>query len=162
MTAFFDKTIDVSKFDGGGFYYSLDDASDTVRKSDFSKGKYKALTLDIMDGVKNSGDLDAIWNTLGAVQKWVGKETNYLEEILSFFKEQQDIKAVLICGNNDISDIIIIVDDTTKDVVLDYNDFLFDISDNYDEIHDFMVVDEDMLEAVNAMYESQRWIYKRG
>lgn len=162
MITIFDKSVGISKFDGGGFYYSLDDASETVRKSDFSKGKYKALTLDIMEGVKNSGDLDAIWNTLEVVQKWVGKEIKYLSEIVSFSKEHQDIRSALICSNNDINDIIMIVDDATKDVVLDYNEFLFDIRDNYGEVHDFMVVDENMLEAVNAMYESQRWIYKRG
>lgn len=162
MTTIFKQSIDVSKFESGSFFYALDDASDAVRQSDFSKGRYKALTLDIMEGVKSSGNMDAAWNTLGAVQKWVGKETKYSAEIISFSKKHQDIKEALICTNNDTSDVVIVVDDTTKDVILDYNEFLFDIRDNYDEVHDFMVVDEDMLDAVNAMYESKRWIYKRG
>ncbi len=104
---------------------------------------------------------NTILNFNETVQKWNGKDNVYLLEIVLFAKEHQDIKAVLIYANNDISDIVIVVDDTTKDAVLSYNDFLFDIRDSYSEVHDFMIVDEDMLEAVNVMYESQRWIYQR-
>ncbi|MBD5548594.1 MAG: hypothetical protein HDQ97_14585 [Lachnospiraceae bacterium] len=104
---------------------------------------------------------NTILNIIESVQKRNGKDDVCLSEIVLFAKEHQDIKAALICANNDISDIVIVVDDTTKDAVLSYNDFLFDIRDSYSEVHDFMIVDEDMLEAVNVMYESQRWIYQR-
>ena len=97
-----------------------------------------------------------ILNFIEAVQKRNGKDNVYLSKIVLFAKEHQDIKAALIYANNDISDIVIVVDDTTKDAVLSYNDFLFDMRDRYSEVHDFMIVDEDMLEAVKVHISDKR------
>ncbi len=107
---------------------------------------------------KNRDNVRRNSNTTEIGLKWDTGEAEYLSALVAFSKKHTDIKMIMICSNADIIDIIMVVDDTSKDEILSYNEFLFDMCDGYNEIHDFMIVDKSMLEAVSAMYETQRWI----
>lgn len=133
-----------------------------LQKSDYSKAKYKALSLDIMDGVRNCGDIDTMNVVSNIVARWGVQESEWISDIIEFSKGKEDIEEFFVGENDLVKDVILIVDDTTEEHILDYNEFLFNIRDKYDEIHDFMVIDECMKSAINAMYNVVSCIYKRG
>lgn len=136
--------------------------SECVRHSNASRSEYKALTLDIMNEVKSSNDMYTMEAVAKVVGKWSKEQLSYYEEVIDFCRVNEDISEFLIGSNDNINDIVLIVDDSTKENVLDYNDFLFKIRRDKSEINDFLVVDSFMLNAVCAMYKNLKSIYKRG
>lgn len=97
---------------------------------------------------------EIVRNTIIEEKDWVGK-------VLAFGREHFDIQQLLICKNSNVKDIVMVVDDTTEERILDYNDFLFEIRKEYDEVHDFMVIDENMLDALASMYCERISFYER-
>lgn len=133
-----------------------------VKNSNFSREKYKTMTLDVMDSVFVSGDTKTMHSVAGVVAKWNNCEDDWVGDLVSWAKTIEDAKELLICENGNVMEIVVVVDDSTKDHVLDYNEFLFEIRGKYDEIHDFMVLDDELRAALPAMYTQVKCIYKRG
>jgi len=133
-----------------------------VKKSDRSTSAYKTLSINLMDSVRAGGDIATIASVGKIVQKWALDSTEWVNKLLNFCEEKEDIYQLLLGENNSEKEVIVVVDDTTKEWVLDYNEFLFDIRDEYEEIEDFMVIDRIMLPAVDSMYKEVNCLYERG
>lgn len=133
-----------------------------VKQSELSKETYKMLTLNVMDTVLVSGDTKTMHNVAAVVAKWNKVESEWVGTLLTWVKSLEDARELLICENNSVTEIVVIVDDSTKDHVLDYNEFLFDIREKYTEVHDFMIIDDELKAALPAMYTQVTNIYKRG
>lgn len=133
-----------------------------IRQSDFSKEKYKTITLDVMDSVLVSGDAKTMNNVASVVAKWNKKECEWVGYLLNWVKTLEDAQELLVCKNGSAIEVVVVVEDATRDEVLDYNEFLFEVRSKYDEVHDFMVLDEELKSALPAMYTQVDCIYKRG
>lgn len=133
-----------------------------VKESNYPKSKYKALSLNIMDSVRNSGDTQMIASVYATVQDWTLDAREWVNRLLDFCNAHPDVIKLLLGDSNTGTEVIMVVSDTTQEWVLDYNEFLFDIRDAYAEVEDFMVIDNDMLSAVDSMYKKVRYLYERG
>lgn len=142
-------------------YYDFEISDMALKKSDFTNAKYKRLSLDIMDGVRSGGDITTMSIVSGIVRNTIIEEKDWVGKVLAFGREHFDIQQLLICKNSNVKDIVMVVDDTTEERILDYNDFLFEIRKEYDEVHDFMVIDENMLDALASMYCERISFYER-
>ena len=89
-------------------------------------------------------------------------QEKYIEILLTNIKELNDISEVYICKNSNLSNIVLVVEDTTKEHILDYYEFLFELRDKYEGIHDFMIIDKEYRNLASSMYEETNCIYKRG
>ncbi|MBO5387317.1 MAG: hypothetical protein J6A59_04160 [Lachnospiraceae bacterium] len=76
-----------------------------------------------------------------------------LNEIINYISNNNDIHRVYECINKNDLDIILIVSDSTQDIVLDHIDFMFNLRHKYNTIHDFMVIDETMEYDIQYMYD---------
>lgn len=133
-----------------------------VEKSNFSKETYKTMTLDVMDSVMESGDTETMHKVACVVAKCGMHAREWVSDLLAWINELSDASELLVCENNNATEVVVVVDDSTQDHVLDYNEFLFEIRSKYDEIHDFMVIDEELKAALPAMYTKVNCVYKRG
>ena len=88
--------------------------------------------------------------------------SNTLYPVLVSNNSPLTYKLTSFCENNNVTEVVVVVDDSTQEHVLDYNEFLFEIRSKYDEIHDFMVIDEVLKAALPAMYTRVNSVYKRG
>ena len=143
-------------------YVTLEVTKAYVKESKYVGEMYKELSLNIMDRVGMCGDSFTMAQVANVVQHWAKEATGWIKEILDFCRNHTDIEEFVIGKNQDRQDIIIVVDDSTTDEVLDYNDFLFEIRGNNKEIHDFMVIDSCMKSAIDAMYSNSEKKYVRG
>ena len=133
-----------------------------VQESSFSATKYKGLSVNIMDDVRCCGDSRTMIAVAKTVEKWTRNDISWVNEVLCFCKENEEIQSVYIGNKENIKEIIFTVDDSTSEDVLEYNDFMFNIREKYDEVHDFMVIDKSMKEVLDAMYLTIESIYTRG
>lgn len=137
-------------------------SEDYVEKSDFSKETYKTMTLDVMDSVIESGDAEIMHKVACVVAKCGMHAREWVNDLLAWISELKDASELLVCENNNDTEVVVVVDDSTQEHVLDYNEFLFEIRSKYEEIHDFMVIDEELKVALPAMYTTVNCVYKRG
>lgn len=133
-----------------------------VEKSDFSKEIYKTMTLNIMDSVRESGEAETMHKVARVAAKCGMCARKWVNDLLAWASELKDVSELFVCENNNVAEVVVVVDDSTQEHVLDYNDFLFETRSKYDEIHDFMVIDEELKIALPAMYAVVNSVYKRG
>lgn len=72
--------------------------------------------------LKNRDNVRRSSNVTEVRLKWDMGEREHLSALVAFSKQHADIKKIMICSN---ADVIIVADDTTKDEVLSYKEFLF-------------------------------------
>lgn len=133
-----------------------------VEKSDFSKEIYKTMTLDIMDSIMESADAETMHKVACVAAKCGMCAGEWINELVAWASGLKDVSELLVCENDNVTEVVAVVEDSTQEHVLDYNDFLFEIRSKYDEVHDFMVIDEVLKNALPAMYTMVNSVYKRG
>ncbi len=133
-----------------------------VKKSSFSKETYKTMTLDVMDSVMESKNAEIMHRVAKVVAKYGEHTKEWINAILTWISGLDDASEMLICENDSVTEVVVVVDDSTQEHVLDYNEFLFEIRSKYEEVHDFMVIDEMLKTALPAMYTAVNSVYKRG
>ena len=74
----------------------------------------------------------------------------------------QDINRALLCEKSDGEELVIIMDDSSNDTVLDYNEYCFNLQKKYKAITDFMVLDNATSKGIQYMYMKINVIYERG
>ena len=92
------------------------------------------------------------------------KEEKWKNELRKYCASHRDInKALSASRNNDRQEfIIIIMDDSTNDSVLDYNEFGYQLREKYpDSIDDFMVLDVDTSKGITDSYDQMDYLYER-
>lgn len=152
------QTLDMEK----QFIWQFNISRECVNNTNTSTSNYKQLTLTFMDSVKNSHDVPAMCNFNRIVGEWMAEELRYYAEIHSFCVNHNDITEVYLGINNKRKELVVLVDDSTKEETVDYNDFFFDIRDKYEEIDDFMIMDDFMKDSISAMYSNRETLYTRG
>ena len=141
----------------------FNESIECVRKADTSVDEMKNITVDIMKKVSEKKDPDLMNSVATTVQIWKkDKSKAWKSAIIKFAKERPDIRSVnVVTTYDDMWEVVIVVEDTTKENVLDYNDFLFEVREKYNSMKDFMVIDENMKTALDSMYKRIEIIYKR-
>lgn len=142
--------------------FTFEMSKQCVRSSNSNHTEYKALTLDIMKEVESGHDAYTMAAVANVVGKWACEQVEYYKEVIKFCREHHDISEALLGDNCEKKDIILLVDDSTKEEVLDYNDFMFEVRENYSEVDDFIIIDNFMKSAIEAMYHNLECIYVRG
>lgn len=96
-------------------------------------------------------------------KKNINESTQYKwqEELVNFCKKNSDINAAFSVRNNGNVEFIIVIDDVTSENVLSYNEFGFELRKHYNEIYDFMILDSDMVDGIESMFEKTEKIYER-
>lgn len=92
------------------------------------------------------------------------KEEKWKNELRKYCASHRDInKALSASKNNDSQEfIVIIMDDSTNDSVLDYNEFGYQLREKYpDSIDDFMVLDVDISKGITDPYDQIDYLYER-
>lgn len=89
-------------------------------------------------------------------------KNGFEKELQIFGKEHNDIDRIYIGkGKDNEINFIIIMDDSVKDWVLDYNEFGFYLKEKYPKISDFMVIDKEYLSAIQYLLSDIKIIFKR-
>ena len=84
------------------------------------------------------------------------------KELIEFAKKHTDVKSVCLCKSiEEKLVVIIIVDDTTKEHILDYNDFMFAMRELYENLSDFMIIDTEYDTCTKYMFNDIESIYNR-
>ena len=86
-----------------------------VKQSELSKETYKMLTLNVMDTVLVSGDTKTMHNVAAVVAKWNKVESEWVGTLLTWVKSLEDARELLICENNSVTEIVVIVDVLVKE-----------------------------------------------
>lgn len=84
------------------------------------------------------------------------------EDMLSYFASKRDICALYLSKNTINQSFIVIMEDSTSDTVFEYNEFGFKLSEKYQEIKDFMIIDSGEAEGCSGLLKNYSTIYKRG
>lgn len=87
---------------------------------------------------------------------------SFEEKILNIYQKAEDIDKIYLYQKNGIASFIVIMDDSTSDNVFRYNELGFELSEQYPEIEDFMIIDTDEASGCEGLLENYNLIYKRG
>ena len=90
------------------------------------------------------------------------EDQTWIKELKAFGRQHGDIVRILCVENEGTREFIIVMADSSKDEVLDYNDYGFKMLAKYSEqLNDFMVLDNDTSEGITHMYSKVQIIYAR-
>lgn len=81
------------------------------------------------------------------------------QKIKEFCSDKQDILYVLLGHNNEKDELVLVMQDSTKDNVLDYNDFCFQIKNEFAGIDDFLVLDINTVSGIYYQYTGMDILY---
>lgn len=84
------------------------------------------------------------------------------DEVILFCRNNSDIVSAMTGIKDDGQDLIIVMEDSTSDNVLDYNEFCFQMKEKYNEPDDFMVLDCNTAKGIECLYKKINTIYERG
>lgn len=153
---FFVNTILKTRLD-----YDINDISLTHA----SREQFKKLTIDILTATKDTGSKYGMKYISSIIDKWKDSivRKNWEEELLSFCLTHDDIEASMLADDEGRRVFIIVMDDSTSDNVLDYNEFGFKLKEKYrNDIDDFMILDKITANGVEDLLNDVITIYKRG
>lgn len=138
--------------------------SERLKKTNLTQFQKQELIFSLSDNISQINDKKYL-NYIYSIMKRICDETNeraWYKELKTFGKNHSDIAQILETENEGIREFIIIMDDSTKDSVLDYNDFGFTILRKYKKyLNDFMVLDKNTAVGVMHMYSQVQTIYMR-
>lgn len=143
--------------------FKLDLAKETVEVTNCSKNEMKSLTRKIIDVVSTDDNAVLMNQVANAVYSWKKDTTQeWKTSLAAFARENAEINRVY-AGKTDFgNEFVIVMDDSSSDAVLDYNDFCFELCDRYGDIEDFMVLDTEEYSAMSEQFKSFKKIFQRG
>lgn len=144
----------------------LDIAKERIYEENIEKKTYKQLCGVLTDDIKSSGDeelIQAAMDDIYAILDQYSKEDAWKNDLKKYCSSHSDInKALSVSKSNNSREFIIIMDDSTKDSVLDYNEFGYQLREKYpDRIDDFMVLDVDTSKGITDSYDEIEYLYER-
>jgi hypothetical protein len=158
----FMKTVNLIKFDK--MHYDLSASCKVTQGS-----LVKSLTLQFLDATKkyavsNNGLLDDLSST---IYSWISDvspkilRNEWKTELTEYCMNNTDIIEALIYEDDNNNEFIIVMEDASSENILDYNDFGFSLTDKYDHITNFMVIDQDEKTGMDMLNDYLQ-IYQRG
>lgn len=139
-------------------------AESTIENYSLNTETIKVLALDIFHETTKSTAKDDTNKVLDIVEAWSMEieQSEWKSKVIEFCEQNDDIYKALIGIKADAQELIMIMDDSTKDIVLDYNEFCFEIMKETKAITDFMVLDTKTSKGIEYMYNDINVLYKRG
>lgn len=141
--------------------YRLDCAREIIKNTDDSD--VKELAVNIVSSAKQC-DITSQNRLADLIEAWSINLNSIMwkEDVSNFCKQSSDIQSAYSVMFLHKRQLIIVVDDMTRDTVLDYNEFAFDLRVKYPEISDFMVIDIAAFNHIINEFDTCENIYKRG
>lgn len=141
--------------------YRLECAREIIKNADDSD--IKELTMDIVSSVKRY-DITTQNKLADLIEAWSINlnSIRWKEDVCDFCKQNADICSAYSVMFLHKRQLVIVVDDMTKDTVLNYNMFAFDLRNRYPEINDFMVIDDEAFNHIINEFDTCDDIYRRG
>lgn len=141
----------------------IDLAKNTIKESNRSENSYKYLLYNILEHSKTDNTQEQKNQLADIIERWSCNIRNcpWHTELITFCKEKNNIHSAYAVSNKNREEFIIVMDDSTDESVLDYNEFGFNLREKFNTIHDFMVLDVGMLSSINSMFEKIEKIYER-
>lgn len=145
----------------------IKEAEKKVIKSDASAEEFKILTVQLFQEVENRSSNMQKNKLVDIVEAWSTwsislNDREWREELKVFCKEKENIVSAFAVSNSGKEEFIILMDDVTDDSALEYNEFAFELRAKYSNVHDFMILDANMEESINSMFQKKERIYMRG
>lgn len=135
----------------------------SVKESECSVAEIKGLTSNIMQYVSDDENTDLMNHIASVVEHWNNDKTLVWKKALTdYARTQEDIREIYYETKDGASRFLIVTEVTGGEILLQHNDFSFELFDRYDDISDFMVLDEGEFSSMKEYYLSYTRIYQRG
>ncbi len=147
--------------------YKLEGIESSLSDIKAGNGRVKNLTFNLLEASKSTVRQDG--KTISAIakciQRWEEEKSVLLglrADMMSCYSFRKDVSRIFLCREGRTFSFVIVVDDSTSDTVFDYNEFGFMLSERYQDIEDFMVIDEEEAKGCSQLLSSYDKIYQRG
>lgn len=139
-------------------------AESKIENYSYNAEPLKVLALDIFHESTRNTVREDTNRVLDIIETWSLdiEQCEWKEKVITFCKSQTDICKVLIGKKADAQELIIVMEDSTNDNVLDYNEFGFAIMKETKTLSDFMILDIETSKGIEYMYNNISILYKRG
>lgn len=128
-------------------------AKGNVKKSDATQEQYKKLTLDVMEVVGERQDYPTMVTIAKYVKDWEEDKTiEWKRGLCSLARNYENIKDIYVGETKGDYEVIIVVQDVLCSEVLAYNDFCFELMEDFQDIKNFSVFDEEEYEGMKSEY----------
>jgi hypothetical protein len=164
LNSAFEPTIN-EEFMNKVFELRLESDIDDIIASSASLTQYKVLSLELTNATRQVGNNIYMKHISSIIKNWKDGIVSELwkEELKSFCIEHEDIIASYSAEDEGKRLFIIVMDDSTSDKVLDYNEFGFELKKKYpNEIDDFMVLDSITVNGIDGLLNKVSNIYTKG
>lgn len=135
-------------------------AKEDVKRTDCSAVEIKKLTTDILETVSDKHDIDLMCHIAQKVENWHNDKTfAWKSSLAEYARTHIDIEEVY-CGNGEKEhEFIIITNSNESDIILQHNEFCFELFDKYDDIIDFVVLRKEEFLGMRDYYNGFSKIY---
>ncbi len=143
----------------------LDYDINEIKKANASAVQYKELTLDVLSASKNTSSKYELQCIVDVIEKWKESVVGDLwkNEISNFCNEHSDIISALSASDEGKIMLIIVMEDSTSDNVIEYNGYGLDFIEKYKkQIYDFMILDKCTSNGIEELFSNIEIIYKKG
>jgi chloramphenicol O-acetyltransferase len=144
----------------------FDDCVNSIRETKADSVHIKDVTIDILNASKTVDKNNRMEYISSIIDKW--KETvivseSWKRELYDYCLTHDDICTSMSAFDEGKKVFIVVMDDSTSDNVMDYNEFGFQLLQKYqDSVNDFMVLDKITSSGIEDLFTNIEIIYKRG
>lgn len=138
-----------------------DNNINVVEKTNADSRQYKKLVSDMLNlsqKINKSIDLEKISN---CIDSWKESCVNnqWVIQLKEYFSKCKDVLYIYVYCNREV---VVVLEDITNDNLFIYNEFCFDLADKYQDINNFMVIDEEEAIGSQDLLRNYDMIYKKG
>lgn len=142
----------------------VNEAEKIIKQTDAPVYAIKSLVLDFASETKKSSSMEQKNAFADMIEGWNINlnQCRWHSDLIEFCENHENIMEAYFVKNSGNEEFIVVMDDSTDDSVLDYNEFAFALRHKYAEIYDFMILDPTMMNGIGSMFEKMEKIYERG
>lgn len=141
---------------------SFEVAQKDVENTSSTKGM-KDLTINIMKDISDHADLNLMATVAKRVNVWKRNEIPLWKKgLLSLARKYENITAIYLKQYKEDIEFLIIVNDILSDEVLAYNEFCFELIEDFPEIDNFYIFGESEYKDMYTEYTEFNNIFQRG
>lgn len=138
-------------------------AKKNIDNRNCSPDEVKNLTKNIMDCVSDDNNAELMNRIAATVQAWNEDKTlAWKKSLVEYARSNRDILEIYCETIKGEGKFIIVTEISGGEMLLQHNDFSFELFDKYEDISDFMVLDKDEYAGMKECFTSFNKIYQRG
>ena len=138
-------------------------ATRDVVESDCSAKKMKNLTSNIMRDVSEQANPQLMLTIAKRVESWKHDGSiTWKKGVKSFARLYENIRQIYVGQCDGSTELVIVVNDVLLDEVLGYNEFCFELLEDFEDIANFYIFDEEEFESMSVEYSEYNKLYQRG